>query len=190
MSVSVLFFVGVMMVGLLLALVGQPLTGRLSDRTGARPLATVGGLLVIPGFLPFALGVQGVLAVIGLVVVGFGLGAVASATMGSVFRTVSRGATSRATSALFIVHQIGGALGIALLTLVLQRAEASAPLESAFRTTFWWLVAAGAVIAVAARILPVGPAQPVPDDDQDRPSGPAAPAPATADAAASVSKQA
>lgn len=155
---------GVMAAGLLLApfglgaVVGQPLSGRLSDRTGARPLVTVGGLLLIPGFLPYALGAEGALAAAGLIIVGFGLGAVASATMGSVYRTVSAGSTSRATSALFVVHQLGGALGIALLTLILQGASAAGPLDTAFRTTFWWLLAAGVVISAAARILPGRPA--------------------------------
>ncbi|MER5767863.1 DHA2 family efflux MFS transporter permease subunit [Streptomyces sp. NPDC001985] len=155
---------GVMMAGLLLApfglgaLVGQPLSGRLSDRIGARPLVGAGGLLVVPGYLPYALGIEGVLAVAGLVVVGFGLGIAAAATMGAVYRTVPPTATSRATGVLFIVHQIGGALGIALLTLVLQTREESVPLGSAFQGAFWWLVGAGLVIAIASRVLPARPA--------------------------------
>ncbi|MEU5845778.1 DHA2 family efflux MFS transporter permease subunit [Saccharopolyspora shandongensis] len=159
---------GVMAAGLLLApfglgaVVAQPTAGRLSDRTGARLPATVGGLLLIPGFLPYALGFTGVVATLGLVVVGFGLGVVASTTMGSVYRTVPPASASRATGALFIVHQIGGALGITLLTLVLQSATASAPPEAAFRTTFWWLVGAGVAMSAAARILPGRPASAAP----------------------------
>ncbi|MEU0690052.1 MFS transporter [Streptomyces uncialis] len=155
---------GVMAAGLLLApfglgaLIGQPLSGRLSDRIGARQLVGVGGLLVVPGYLLYALGVEGIPAVAGLAVVGFGLGIAAAATMGSVYRTVAPSATSRATGALFILHQIGGALGIALLTLVLQTREESVPLDSAFRGAFWWLVGAGLVITLASRVLPTGPA--------------------------------
>ncbi|WP_036567427.1 DHA2 family efflux MFS transporter permease subunit [Nocardia sp. BMG51109] len=162
---------GVMAAGLLLApfgigaMIGQPLSGRLSDLIGARPLVAGGGALLVPGFLSYALDGNGILTVAGLVAVGFGLGVVASATMGSVYRTVAPTATSRATAVLFIVHQIGGALGITLLTLILQNAADTGPGDATFRVTFWWLVAAGPVICAAATILPgrtTPAAQPVP----------------------------
>ena len=81
-------------------------------------------------------------------------------SMAAAFQTLARDETPRATSALNAIQRIAGAIGTALLAIVLQHAITSrgtsdAPAYAqAFGTAFW--VAAGLIAAtiVPAMLLP------------------------------------
>jgi hypothetical protein len=111
-----------------------------------------------------------------LLVLGLGIGSTIMPSMAAAFRTLSREETPRATSALNTVQRVAGAIGTALLAIVLQRAvagrvpgfqggiqgmaalsrraDAAPQLAGSFGTAFW--VAAGFIGAalVPALLLP------------------------------------
>ena len=109
---------------------------------------------------------------------GLGIGSTIMPSMAAAFQTLAREEAPRATSALNAIQRIAGAIGTALLAVVLQRAiaanvpdlhdgiqalatltparraEIAPQLADAFGTTFW--VAAGLIAAtiVPAVLLP------------------------------------
>jgi EmrB/QacA subfamily drug resistance transporter len=176
-------------VGLLLAPQGlgaalvMPFAGFLTDRIGARLVVSVGVVLATIGALAFTqigAGTSYVYLAAALFVLGLGAGCTIMPSMAAAFQTLSHEETPRATSALNAIQRIAGAIGTALLAIVLQRAIAAnlpdlhngiqalatlspdqhasaAPgLADAFGTAFW--VAAGLIAAtiVPALLLPGG----------------------------------
>jgi EmrB/QacA subfamily drug resistance transporter len=183
-------------VGLLLvpqavgAALAMPIAGFLTDKIGARLVVSVGTLVALVGMVaytqvgattsyPYLAGA--------LFVVGLGIGSTIMPSMAAAFATLSREETPRGTSALNTIQRIAGAIGTALLAIVLQRAiagnvadfhggiqgiaavsqqpQATALVADAFGTTFW--VAAGliAVALVPALFLPS--AQPAQDAEDE-----------------------
>jgi hypothetical protein len=53
-----------------------------------------------------------------------------------------------------VLHQLGGAFGIAIVALVLQRNLLAGSPESAYGNTFWSLVVAAGLIFLAGLALP------------------------------------
>jgi MFS family permease len=95
-----------------------------------------------------------------LLLLGLGAGSTIMPTMAAAFQTVAREETPRATSAVNAVQRIAGAIGTALLAVVLQRAIAAEPTHTApsvahaFGTTFWVAVGLIAATIVPAALLP------------------------------------
>jgi EmrB/QacA subfamily drug resistance transporter len=158
---------GAVAIGLLLAPQGLgaalalPLAGRLTDRFGARGVASAGMVLAALGMLAYTQvgpGTSYLYLSAALLVVGAGVGATVVPSMAAAFQALARAETPRATSALNVIQRLGGAVGTALFAIVLSRqAEAGTgadALAGAFGTTFW--VAAGliAVAVVPALLLP------------------------------------
>ena len=164
---------GAVAIGLLLAPQGLgaalalPLAGRLTDRFGARGVASAGMVLAALGMLAYTQvgpGTSYLYLSAALLVVGAGVGATVVPSMAAAFQALSRAETPRATSALNVIQRLGGAVGTALFAIVLSRqagtgaggagAGGAGPLAGAFGTTFW--VAAGliAVAVVPALLLP------------------------------------
>lgn len=142
----------VLQAGLLLAPVGvgaflgMPFAGRLSDKVGARPLVPVGGLLAGAGGLVFAL--AGADAPIGALVpvaavIGFGFGLIGAPSMSAVYRSVPAESVPSATGAIYILNQVGAALGVAVIALLLPSG-----------TGFWWLVALSPLVVLAGLLQP------------------------------------
>ncbi len=159
---------GPLQIGLLLGPQGigaalvLPLAGRLTDKIGARGVASAGMLLAAAGMLAYTqvgpntsyLYLSGA-----LLVIGTGIGATVVPSMAAAFQALSRAETPRATSAINLIQRLGGAVGTALFAIILSRqagarAHAAAALAGAFGTTFW--VAAGliATALVPALLLP------------------------------------
>jgi len=164
---------GAVAIGLLLAPQGLgaalalPLAGRLTDRFGARGVASAGMVLAALGMLAYTQvgpGTSYLYLSAALLVVGAGVGATVVPSMAAAFQALSRAETPRATSALNVIQRLGGAVGTALFAIVLSRqagtgaggagAGGAGPLAGAFGTTFW--VAAGLIAAavVPALLLP------------------------------------
>jgi EmrB/QacA subfamily drug resistance transporter len=174
-------------VGLLLvpqgigAALAMPLAGYLTDRIGARIVVSVGIGVALLGTLPFTkVGADTPYPYLAaaLLVLGLGIGSTIMPSMAAAFKTLAREETPRATSALNVIQRTAGAIGTALLAIVLQRAiaadapelqdglqtlatltpqqraEAAPALADAFGGTFW--VAAGLIVAtlVPALLLP------------------------------------
>jgi Na+/melibiose symporter-like transporter len=169
-------------VGLLLvpqgvgAALAMPVAGVLTDRLGARVVVSTGIVVAALGTLAYTqVGAHtSYLALaLALFVVGLGIGSTIVPSMAAAYQTLAREETPRATSALNAIQRVAGAIGTALLAIVLQRAiagdvpgfhggiQAMAALSrqpsttpllaQGFGTTFW--VAGGLIAAALAPAL-------------------------------------
>jgi EmrB/QacA subfamily drug resistance transporter len=161
------------------AALAMPLAGRLTDRIGARVVVSVGIVLATLGMLAYTqVGADTSYAYLAaaLLVAGLGIGSTIMPAMAAAFQTLAHEEVPRGTSALNAIQRIAGAIGTAVLAIVLQRAIAAdipgfrggiegtaalsrrphaAPLlADAFGTTFWVAVALIAVSLVPALLLP------------------------------------
>jgi EmrB/QacA subfamily drug resistance transporter len=159
----------------------MPFAGFLTDRIGARLVVSVGVALATLGALAFTqvgAHTSHTYLAAALLVLGAGAGSTIMPSMAAAFQTLAREETPRATSALNAVQRIAGALGTALLAIVLQRAiaanvpdlhdglrtlatlspaqraEAAPALADAFGSTFWVAVGLIAATLVPAVLLP------------------------------------
>src|SRR5207244_3619017 len=157
-------------VGLLLAPQGlgaalvMPFAGVLTDRIGARLVVSAGVVLAALGALAFTqigASTSYLYLAAAFLVLGLGAGSTIMPSMAAAFQTLAREEAPRATSALNAIQRIAGAIGTALLAVVLQRAiaanvpdlhdgiqalatltparraEIAPQLADAFGTTFW-----------------------------------------------------
>jgi len=163
------------------AALAMPLAGRLTDEIGARVVVVVGMILAGLGTLAFTqvgASTSYVFLAAALLVIGFGLGSTIVPSMAVAFQALSREETPRGTSALNAIQRIAGAIGTALLAIVLQRAiEANVPalddgiqgmsalsqlhraqvapaIADAFGSTFWVALGLTAAALVPALLLP------------------------------------
>jgi MFS family permease len=155
------------MTGLLLipqglgAAIAMPFAGRLSDRLGGGRVALAGHAVTIVATLPCALiGASTPCALIGAAMVGRGLGIGLSMmpAMTAAYATLRPADIAHATPQLSVIQRVGGSIGTALLSVVLQQHLASggaapAAMAAAFGTTYWWVMALTAVALVPAVIL-------------------------------------
>jgi EmrB/QacA subfamily drug resistance transporter len=171
--------------GLLLApqglgtMVAMLVVSRLADRVGLRAVALAGMALVTAATLPFALAgadTSEALLSVALFVRGAGLGAALVPVMAACYVGLPSAAIPRATSAVRIAQQIGGALGTAALAVVLQHHLPAQPdatgIADAFDATFWWTLGFSALAFIPAALLPTGREETGPEPAR------AAPAPA------------
>src|SRR4051812_25441898 len=136
------------------AALAMPLAGRLTDTVGARVVVPVGLLLALAGtaaFTQVGAATPYVALAAALLVIGFGLGSTIMPSMAVAFATLSHDAVPRASSALNAIQRIAGAIGTALLAIVLQRSLPPAPatgaaVADAFGRTLW---VAAALVAAA-----------------------------------------
>jgi EmrB/QacA subfamily drug resistance transporter len=135
-------------------LVSMTLGGRISDRTGPRPLVRVGSLVTAAGLAMFAawhdqLPLAALFAL--FVAVGLGFGLTASPTFASAYRTLPQAEQAQGTTALFMTVQLTASLGVTLLGVLQTRAP-----EHWITILFTVLTAAALTICVLSKALPVG----------------------------------
>jgi EmrB/QacA subfamily drug resistance transporter len=123
----------------------MPLSGRLSERFGGGRVALAGVSVLCLGTLPLAfVGPSTSVVEISLVLVlrGVGIGFSFMPAMTAAFASLKPEQLSDATPQLNVVQRVGGAIGTAVLAVVLQRAGGHAPsvskLAGAFDTAYWW----------------------------------------------------
>jgi EmrB/QacA subfamily drug resistance transporter len=130
--------------GLGMLLVG-PLNGRLTERFGAGRVAVVGVSILCISTIPFGFigadsSILGISAVLALRGVGIGLSFMP--TMTAAFASLRTDQLSDATPQMNVLQRLGGAIGTALLAVVLQRSSAGAQtpgeLAHAFDVAYWW----------------------------------------------------
>ncbi len=166
------------------AAMAMPVAGRLTDKLGAGRIVPFGVVVAVIGtgvytqlsattgygLLGFALWVRGV-----------GLGMTMMPAMAAAYSTLHRAQVPRATTVINIIRTIGGSVGTAVLTVVLQRqivanvpgatgelgelgatrvAQVADPLAHAFGQTFWWAVGLTALALIPAWFLPRRPPDP------------------------------
>ena len=163
------------------AAMAMPIAGRLTDKLGAGRIVPFGVVVAVLGTAVFTqlsgttgYGVLGV----ALWVRGIGLGMTMMPAMAAAYSTLDRGQVPRATTVLNIIRTIGGSVGTAVLTVVLQRqivanvpgatgeldalggagvSRVVEPLAHAFGHTFWWAVGLTALALIPAYFLPRRP---------------------------------
>jgi EmrB/QacA subfamily drug resistance transporter len=106
------------------AALGMNVAGRLTDRIGAGRVVPVGLVLLALGTIPYAtIGGDtsyGILMA-GLFVRGLGLGGTMMPAMAAAYATLDSGAeVPRATPMLNVLQRVGGSLGVAVLTVILE----------------------------------------------------------------------
>ncbi len=163
------------------AALAMPVAGWLSDKIGPRLVVSVGTVTAMLGTLAFtqvAADTSYAYLAAALLVIGLGIGSTIMPWMAAAFQTLSREETPRATSALNAIQRVAGALGTALMAIVLQRtiaanlpghdgriqglaalsqhqrAHAAPALAAAFGTSFWVAVGLMALAMVPALLLP------------------------------------
>jgi MFS family permease len=172
-------------VGLLLvpqavgAALAMPLAGFLTDKIGARLVVSAGMVVALPGTLAYTqvgTDTSYVYLSAALLVLGWGIGSTIMPSMAAAFQTLSREETPRATSAINAIQRIAGAIGTALVAIILLRviagnipdfqggiqgmaalsrpSHATGVLAEAFGTTFWVAVGLIAAALVPALLLP------------------------------------
>jgi EmrB/QacA subfamily drug resistance transporter len=130
------------------AVVASLLAGLLIDRIGSGATATIGSLITAGATVPFLmLGVDTPYAAtsIAMLVQGFGFGLVFTPAMTAAFRALRPSQINDASPQLNIIMRVGGSLGTAILTVILQHhLIAAGPSLSAqanaFASTFWWVL--------------------------------------------------
>jgi EmrB/QacA subfamily drug resistance transporter len=132
-----------------------PFTGRLTERFGGGRVALVGVSILCLGTIPLAfVGASTSILTISAVLLlrGVGIGFSFMPAMTAAFASLKTEQLSDATPQLNVLQRLGGAIGTAVLAVVLQRASGHvatpAKLASAFDATYWWSLG----IAVASLI--------------------------------------
>jgi MFS family permease len=136
------------------AAIAMGISGRVTERVGGGVTALVGVVITIVGTVPFVLiGAETSYVLIGAAMVfrGFGIGMSMMPSMTAAFGVLRRDQVAHASPQLTVLQRVGGSIGTAIFTVVLQRGiDASngspAGVADAFGSAYWWVLA----VAVAA----------------------------------------
>ncbi len=141
-------------------LVAMPVAGRLTDRFGGGRVALGGVSVLCLSTIPLAfIGPAASIAGISMVLLvrGVGIGFSFMPAMTAAFASLAPEQLSDATPQLNVLQRIGGAIGTAVLAVVLQRASGHAPsvkhLAHAFNTAYWWSFATAAIGLIPCVVL-------------------------------------
>lgn len=155
---------GVLAAGLLMAPVGvggslaMPVAGRLSDRLGSRGLAAggaAGAALCTLALTRIDADTAELWPALGGLLLGVSLGFLAAPTMGSLYRALPAERVAQGSSVLYMLNQLGAALGVAAVTLVVQTSDR---VTEGLHRSFWLASAVLWVILLTIPLLP-GPAR-------------------------------
>lgn len=157
------------------ALVARGLAGRYMDRVGPRAVALVAFALVAASTVPFAFvtaDTSEILLMAALFIRGIALGAAMIAPMGAAYVGLEHKEIPDASIITRVAQQIGGAVGIAILIVILQQniGDAHTPnaLANGFDHAFWWSVALTAAAVPLCLLLPSLPQPAAPADNKAR----------------------
>jgi EmrB/QacA subfamily drug resistance transporter len=149
--------VGPQGLGMLLVM---PLVGRLTERFGGGRISIVGVLILCVGTVPLAfVGASTSIVQISLVLLlrGVGIGFAFVPAMSAAFAAMRPEQLSDATPQLNVLQRVGGAIGVAVLAVVLQRGELHAhslgQFAHAFDSAYWWSLAISLLALIPCLVL-------------------------------------
>jgi EmrB/QacA subfamily drug resistance transporter len=157
------------------AAVAMGLSGRVTERVGGGITALFGVAITIVSTLPFVfIGAETSYWLIGaaMIVRGFGIGMSMMPSMTAAFAVLRRDQVAHASPQLTVLQRVGGSIGTAIFTVVLQRGiegSGGSPAEvaDAFGSTYWWVmgvaVAALVPVVILARVERRARTQPAPE---------------------------
>jgi EmrB/QacA subfamily drug resistance transporter len=142
------------------ALIAMPLASRLTQRFSGGRVAMCGVSLLCISTVPFTfIGANTSIVAISLVLVvrGLSIGLCFMPAMSAAFSAMRPDQISDATPQINALQRTGGAIGTAVLAVVLQRAGAGArtpaELASAFDTAYWWALGIAALSLIPCFML-------------------------------------
>jgi EmrB/QacA subfamily drug resistance transporter len=142
------------------AAVAMRVSARLTERLGGGLTAMLGCTITLVATLPFALigaGTSYWLIGAAMVVRGFGIGTSIMPSWTAAFGVLRTDQINDATPQLTVLQRVGGSMGTALLTVILQnhleRATSPAAQASAFGDTYWWVMGMAFVAIVPCVVL-------------------------------------
>ncbi len=142
------------------ALIAMPLASRLTQRFGGGRVAMAGVSLLCISTVPFTfIGASTSIVAISLVLVvrGLSIGLCFMPAMSAAFSAMRPDQISDATPQINALQRTGGAIGTAVLAVVLQRAGAHAhsptELAGAFDTAYWWALGIAALSLIPCLML-------------------------------------
>ncbi|WP_078503762.1 MDR family MFS transporter [Streptomyces sulphureus] len=154
------------------ALVARGLAGKYMDRVGSRTVALVAFVFVAASTVPFAFVTADTdesLLMAALFVRGIALGAAMIAPMGAAFVGLEHEQIPDASMITRVAQQIGGAVGVAILLVILQQnigdAHTPSALADGYDHAFWWSVALTAAAVPLCLLLPSLPEPTTPTED-------------------------
>ncbi len=142
------------------AAVAMAISGRATERVGGGLTALVGVGITIVATVPFVLiGAETSYWLISaaMVVRGFGIGMSMMPAMTAAFTVLRRDQVAHASPQLTVLQRVGGSIGTAIFTVVLQRGidgSGGSPegIASAFGTSYWWVMGVS-VVALAPAVM-------------------------------------
>ncbi len=140
------------------AALAMGLSGRVTERLGGGLTSLMGGTVMIIATLPFVLiDASTSFWVLGaaMVVRGFGIGMSMMPAMTAAYATLRPEQVNDAAPQLNVLQRVGGSIGTAILTVVLQTGiTANTPdaIAASFAHTYWWVVAIS-VVALLPTIM-------------------------------------
>jgi EmrB/QacA subfamily drug resistance transporter len=142
------------------ALVAMPLAGRLTERLGGGRIALGGVSMLCLSTVPLAfIGAHTSIVLISLVLAirGVSIGMSFMPAMSAAFAALRPHQLSDATPQMNVLQRLGGAIGTAVLAVVLQRAAGHAPsavkLAGAFDDAYWWSLGIAVLALVPCLVL-------------------------------------
>jgi EmrB/QacA subfamily drug resistance transporter len=146
------------------AAVAMFLGGRATMRWGGGLTSLIGGGIALVATVPFLMvGATTSFWVIGaaMVVRGFGIGMSMMPSMTAAYAVLRPDQVNDATPQMNVLQRVGGSIGTAILTVVLQGGitglahPTAAGIARAFDTTYWWVIAISAVAILPTILLTV-----------------------------------
>jgi EmrB/QacA subfamily drug resistance transporter len=142
------------------ALIAMPIASRLTQRFGGGRVALVGVSVLCLSTLPFTtIGANTSIVAISLVLVvrGLSIGLCFMPAMSAAFSAMRPDQISDATPQINALQRTGGAIGTAVLAVVLQRTAGHAhtpeQLAGAFNTAYWWALGIAALTLIPCFML-------------------------------------
>jgi MFS family permease len=134
------------------------LSGRVTERLGGGLTSLIGGAIAIVGTIPFVLidATTGYTMIgAAMIVRGFGIGMSMMPAMSAAYATLRPSQIHHATPQLNVLQRVGGSIGTAILTVVLQQgitAHTPVAIANSFAHTYWWVLGIS-LVALAPTVV-------------------------------------
>jgi MFS family permease len=143
------------------AAVAMGLSGRVTERVGGGITALFGVVITVVATLPFVfIGAETSYWFLGvaMIVRGFGIGMSMMPSMTAAFAVLRRDQVAHASPQLTVLQRVGGSIGTAIFTVVLQRGidgsdGGPAAVADAFGSAYWWVMGVAVATLVPVLIL-------------------------------------